>query len=123
LTGYPVTLGIEVRNQGSEPLRGWRLVVGALPADSAAVWRARGGRTLGQRRIPALAPGESARLEVEVSAPEPGGRWTLMVDAMDASGARASRSGSPMLQLSLTTLDRLPPSVCCLVLPDGEMPS
>ena len=118
-----VTLRVEVRNQGSEPMRGWDIVVGALPSDSPSVGRARSGDAVGRQRIPTLAPGDSASLDVVVAAPTPGGRWTLMVDAVDASGARASRSGSPMLQVPMTTLEALPPSVCCLVMPDDDASS
>ena len=118
MAGEPVSLHLEVRNQGSEPLRGWDLVVGALPADSPSVWRARGGTTVGRRRLPALAPGDSASLDIPLTAPSPGGRWTLMVDAEDADGRRASAAGSPMLLVPMSTLDALPPPVCCFIPPD-----
>ena len=118
MAGEPVALHLEVRNQGSEPLRGWDLVVGALPADSPSVWRARGGTIVGRRRLPALAPGDSASLDVPLTAPSPGGRWTLMVDAEDADGRRASAAGSPMLLVPMSTLDALPPPVCCFIPPD-----
>jgi hypothetical protein len=45
--GDVVTLEVEVRNQGSEPMRGWDLVVGALPAPSRYIGRARGDRVAG----------------------------------------------------------------------------
>jgi N-acetylmuramoyl-L-alanine amidase len=117
-TGEPVRLRVEVRNQGSEPMRAWDVIVGALPSDSSSVGRARSGGILGRQRIPELRPGGSASLDVELAAPTPGGRWTLMVDAVGPSGERVSRSGSPMLHVPLTTLDPLPASVCCLVVPD-----
>jgi N-acetylmuramoyl-L-alanine amidase len=101
--GTPLELSIEVRHQGSERMRGWRLGVGALPADSKAVGRARNGSSVGSRRIPALAPGQTRTLRVPITAPVEEGAWTLMVDALDRRGRRASRSGSPMLQVPLTT--------------------
>ena len=120
--GEPTTLHLEVRNQGSEPLRRWDLVVGALPADSASVWRARGGTTVGRRRLPALAPGDSASLDIPLTAPAPGGRWTLMVDAEDAAGRRASAAGSPMLLVPMSTLDPLPPRSAASSLPTLRPP-
>lgn len=102
--GEPVELLVEVRNQGSTTLRRWRLVAGAMPAGSAGIGRARPGRTVGQRRIPALAPGQTRLLRVPVTAPDEAGDWMLMVDAVDRRDRRASRSGSPMLQVPLTTI-------------------
>ena len=106
--GTPLELRVEVRNQGSEPLRGWRLSAGVLPAGSTAIGRARTGERVGQRRIPPLAPGEANVLRLPITAPEEPGAWVIMVDAVDARGRRASRSGSPMLQVPVTTV--LPPS-------------
>jgi hypothetical protein len=102
--GEPVELLVEVRNQGTTPLRGWQLGAGALPAGSVAVGRARPGQSLGKRRIPTLAPGKSGTVCLRIPAPEEAGDWVLMVDAMDRRGRRASRSGSPMLQVPLTTI-------------------
>jgi N-acetylmuramoyl-L-alanine amidase len=116
--GEPFSLTVEVRNQGTEPLRGWHLVVGALPSDSASVGRAREGASLGRRRLPALAPGESAEVDLEMAAPARGARWMLLVDAEDRSGGRASAAGSPMLTHPMLTIEPLPPSVCCFVLPE-----
>jgi N-acetylmuramoyl-L-alanine amidase len=120
LAGETVTLRVEVRNQGSEPMRGWDIVVGALPSGSPSVGRARSGGTLGRQRIPSLSPGESAEVDIVLTAPAHGARWTFLVDAEDATGARTSSSGSPMLTYPVQILEPLPPSVCCLVLPDSE---
>jgi hypothetical protein len=118
LAGEQVTLGVEVRNQGSATMRGWDVVVGALPTESPSIGRARAGVAVGRQRLPAIAPGGSVEVDVVVTAPAHGARWTLLVDAEDASGSRASRSGSPRLTLPLSILEPLPPSVCCLVLPE-----
>jgi N-acetylmuramoyl-L-alanine amidase len=106
--GAPLELVVEVRNQGSERMRGWRLDVGALAADSTAVDRGRNGSPVGSRRIPPLAPGQTKTLRVPITAPDEAGSWTLMVDAADRKGQRASRSGSPMLQVPLTTKASVP---------------
>jgi N-acetylmuramoyl-L-alanine amidase len=118
--GEPFSLSVQVRNQGSEPMRGWDLVVSALPSESPSVGRAREGADLGRQRIPPLAPGESVDVAIPVTAPARGARWTLLVDAEDRSGRRASSSGSPMLTFPMQVLEPLPPSVCCLVLPEAD---
>lgn len=102
-TGGPVDLEVEVRDQGTTALRGWRLVVGAQPAASESLARARPGRRLGERRIPVLRRGERRTLRIRLTAPCEPGEWVLLVDALDATGARASRAGSPMLQVPLIT--------------------
>ena len=60
--------------------------------------------------MPALAPGQSLLLRLTVTAPTEPGDWVVTVDAVDRPGERASRSGSPMLQVPLTTIAP-PPSL------------
>ena len=60
---------------------------------------------MGERRIPFLAPGRRVRLDVQVTAPEPAQPWVLLFDARDPDGGRASRLGSPPLEVPLTTLE------------------
>jgi N-acetylmuramoyl-L-alanine amidase len=117
----PLRLRVEVRNQGTRPMRGWRLSAGALPAGSAAAGRARPGSALGGRRIPPLAPGQSRWLTLDLTAPASAGDWVVAVDAIDREGRRASRSGSPMLQVPLTTL--APPPTPSPPIPSPPMPS
>jgi hypothetical protein len=105
VAGETVTFEVEVRNQGSEPMRGWQLAVSALPATSGSIGRPGGGQKLGERRIPILAPGRRIRLDVQVTAPEPAQPWVLLFDARDADGGRASDLGSPPLEVPLTTLE------------------
>ena len=112
--GEPLTFEIEVRNQGTEPMRGWDLEVSAMLAAARYVGRPSRGETVGTRRIPRLEPGEAVAVAVDVTAPTPGAAWTLLFDALDPAGGRASRDGSPMLQVPLTTLEPPPPSVCCV---------
>jgi N-acetylmuramoyl-L-alanine amidase len=111
--GEPVELLVTVRNQGTTTLRGWRVSAGAQPAGSVAAGRARPGQAIGERRIAALMPGESRTVRLRVPAPGDAGDWVLMIDAMDRRGRRASRSGSPMLQVPLTTIAP-PPSIAPL---------
>jgi N-acetylmuramoyl-L-alanine amidase len=110
LRGETVAVEVEVRNQGTEPMRGWRLAVSAVPAPSGSVGRPGGGQRVGERRIPFLAPGRRVRLDVQVTAPEPAQPWTLLFDATDPDGRRASELGSPPLEVQLTTVEpALPP--------------
>jgi hypothetical protein len=102
--GSPVELELEVRDQGTTALRGWRLAVGAQPEGSTALGRARPGATLGERRIPTLRPGRRRTLRVAARAPDEPGRWVLLVDAVGPTGGRASRSGSPMLQVPIEVI-------------------
>lgn len=104
VAGAPMTLEVEVRNQGTTPMRGWRLAVGAQPAGSEALERARPGRALGDARIPSLRPGQRRIVRLELAAPGEPGAWVLMVDALGATGARASRAGSPMLQVPVAVV-------------------
>ncbi len=101
--GERVLFVVDVRNQGTEPMKGWDLVVGAVPAERPYVGRPRSPEAVGERRIPRLEPGETATLTIEVTAPAPGPAWVLLFDARDGDGRRASRSGSPVLQVPLTT--------------------
>jgi N-acetylmuramoyl-L-alanine amidase len=99
--GATFDLEVEVRDQGSTDLRGWRLVVGAQPAGSTDLGRGRPGATIGGRRLPALERAERRTLRVRVTAPSVPGAWVLQVDAQDGNGVRASRAGSPMLEVPL----------------------
>jgi N-acetylmuramoyl-L-alanine amidase len=105
VAGETVTFEVEVRNQGTEPMRGWRIAVSAPPAPSGSVVRPGGGQTVGGRRIPFLAPGRRVRLDIQVRAPEPGQPWMLLFDARDPDGQPASRLGSPPLAVPLTTIE------------------
>jgi hypothetical protein len=106
--GTRVVFVIEVRNQGSESMTGWDLVVGAVPAEWPYVGRARRPDAVGERRIPRLEPGEAAALAIEVTTPGPGQEWMLLFDARDRDGRPASRGGSPVLQVPLTTTASVP---------------
>jgi N-acetylmuramoyl-L-alanine amidase len=108
--GEVVTYAIEVRNQGTEQLRGWLLQAEARPAPARYVGRIRSGTPAGAAPIPRLAPGEGAVVEVAVTAPDTGGDWVLLFDARDDDGRRASLEGSAMLQWPLTTFDPAPAS-------------
>jgi|GEM_PF-1364783 len=104
------TYAIEVRNRGNETMRDWRLGVAAFPAPAYYLGRIRRGTPVGEARIPRLDPGERATVKIEVSTPGPDGDWMLTFDARDRDSQRASRMGSPMLQLPLTTFDPSAPS-------------
>lgn len=105
LGGETVTVEVEIRNQGTQPMRGWRLAASAVPAPSGSLGRADGGQQVGERRIPFLAPGRRVRLDVQVTAPELAQPWVLLFDARDPDGRRASELGSPPLQVPLTTVE------------------
>lgn len=102
--GSAVELEVAVRDAGETPMRGWRLDVRATSAESLARGEAIPRVSVGTRRIPALAPGSRRTLRVEVTAPAEPGDWVLLVDATDADGARASRVGSPVLEIPLRVL-------------------
>jgi hypothetical protein len=110
VSGETVAYALEVRNGGNETMRDWRLRASAYPAPSRYIGRIRPDTSSGEARIPRLEPGESAIVEIEVTAPEPGGDWMLLFDARDRDGNRAAGMGSPMLQVPLTTVDPAPPS-------------
>ncbi len=107
--GETVRYEIEVRNQGTEPIRDWRLHAVSMPAPSPYVGRLRKGKAVGEARLPRLAPGQSTVVEVVVRAPAKAGEWTLLFDGRDRDGARAAELGSPMLQVRLDTADPLEP--------------
>lgn len=108
--GETLTYGVEVRNQGTEVMRGWQLVASAASAPARYVGRLGRGTRAGRARVPRIAPGKSAVVEIEVTAPEPGGEWMLVFDARDRDGRDAWRIGSPPLQVRLSTLDPVAPS-------------
>jgi hypothetical protein len=101
VAGSDVELTIDVRNAGDDPMRGWRLDVRATPAEALARGEAGPRPSVGTRRIPALAPGSRRTLRLRVTAPVEPGDWVLLVDAIDAQGARASHAGSPVLEIHL----------------------
>ena len=107
--GEPASLEVEVRNQGHALMRGWRLLVSAVPAPRSYVGRPGRGTPVGQRRLPLLRPGQKARVTVRITAPSPGQAWMLIVDAR-GDGQRASQLGSPPLQVPLTTVEPVSPS-------------
>jgi len=102
-TGDTVSYAVEVRNQGQEVMRGWRLRAEAVRAPERYPSRLRDGTRVGGVMIPRLKPGKSAVVEVNVTAPEPGQEWMLIFDARDPNGRKASTKGSPVLQVRLTT--------------------
>jgi N-acetylmuramoyl-L-alanine amidase len=113
--GSPATYQVEVRNAGNEEMRGWDIVVDVQPRLARYVGRLRAGESVGRARIPRLRPGTAAVVDVDVTAPVAGGEWMLLIDARDRDDQRASRLGSPMLQVPLTTLD--PPAPTPTALP------
>lgn len=108
--GDAPTYRIEVRNHGNEDLRGWDVVVGALPKPPRYVGRARDGEPVGKAKVPRLAPGERTVVDIDVAAPDSPGEWMLMFDARDPDRRRASSMGSPRLQVPLTTTTPADPS-------------
>jgi N-acetylmuramoyl-L-alanine amidase len=109
-TGDTVTYTLEVRNQGQEVMRGWRLRAEAVRAPERYPSRLRDGTRVGGVRIPRLKPGKSAVVEVKVTAPRPGQEWMLLFDARDPNGRKASSKGSPVLQVRLETMGPPEPS-------------
>ena len=110
VAGETIDLVIDVRNQGTETMRDWRLPVSVVPAPVRYVGRVPKAPSVGEARIPRLEPGQSRAVEVEVLAPAAAGQWTMLFDARDDDGERAANLGSPMLQVPLTTTDPLPAS-------------
>jgi len=108
--GEPITYEVEVRNVGTTAMRGWQLSAGAVPARFMYEGRGRTGRAVGEQRVPRLEPGEKATVSIEVTAPAPGRDWMLLFDAVDGEDKRASRHGSPVLQVPLSTIDPPEPS-------------
>jgi N-acetylmuramoyl-L-alanine amidase len=105
--GAPLRYRVDVRNQGSETIREWRLKVHAVKAPSRYVGRIRDAATVGETELPILRAGERRTLELEVAAPEPG-EWMLLFDARDRDGTRAAELGSPMLQVPLDVAEPVP---------------
>jgi N-acetylmuramoyl-L-alanine amidase len=114
LSGEALTYTVEVRNQGSEPIRDWRLQVSYVAAPDRYVGRVRKAEALGEARIPRLEPGRSEVIDVPITTPGTAGHWMLLFDARDRDGTSASESGSPMLQERLTTFDLVGPSASAL---------
>jgi N-acetylmuramoyl-L-alanine amidase len=104
VAGRAVELEVAVRAVGEHPMRGWRLDVRATPAASVALGEPGPRPSVGTRRIPALAPGSRRTLRLAVTAPTEPGDWVLQIDGIDADGARASRAGSPVLEIPLRVL-------------------
>ena len=108
--GETATYTIEVRNPGNEDLRGWELVAGVVPRPARYVGLVRDGTTVGRARLPRLERGEKTRVELEITAPADPGEWMLLVDARERGGRRASRMGSPVLQVPLDTVEPVEPA-------------
>lgn len=106
--GRPLTLGVEVRNQGSEAVRDWRLTGELERARPRYLGRVGRGTQLTEARVPRLAPGESALVELRFPAPAEPGAWVLLVDARTDSDKRASSLGIPPLQVRLETIAPAP---------------
>ena len=105
--GSAVTYRVEVRNQGTEPIRGWRLKVNAVKAPKRYVSRVRNSTEVGLVELPNIKAGERRVVTVPGTAPGPGD-WTLLFDARDGDGERAAELGSPMLQVPLSVFDPTP---------------
>ncbi|MGD8485763.1 MAG: N-acetylmuramoyl-L-alanine amidase [Chloroflexota bacterium] len=103
-SGQTVRYAVEVRNQGTEAIRGWRLSVNAVGAPARYVGRIGRGKLVGEARIPRLEPGDTTVVEVEVTAPAEAREWMLVFDARAGNGKRAAQLGSPALQVRLTTV-------------------
>jgi hypothetical protein len=101
--GSKQTFAIEVRNQGTEPIRDWRLDAEVIKAPPRYVGRIGRGTPAGEARIPRLAPGEARTVRLDVTAPERPGDWMVVVDARDRGGKRATAKGAPALQVRLST--------------------
>ena len=101
--GRPLTLGIEDRNQGSEAVRDWRLTGELERARPRYLGRVGRGTRLADARVPRLAPGESALVELRFPAPPEAGDWVLLVDARTDANKRASNLGIPPLQVRFET--------------------
>jgi N-acetylmuramoyl-L-alanine amidase len=108
LPGEEIRYRVEVRNQGSEPIRGWRLRVLAVDLPRGYVGPIRDAATVGERRIPSLGPGEAEALDVSVTAPGVAGERMLLFDARDRDGRRAAELGSPVLQVQLSVSEPVP---------------
>jgi N-acetylmuramoyl-L-alanine amidase len=106
--GEPVRYSVEVRNQGTDVIRDWRLKVNAVKAPARYVSRIRDALPVGEASMPRLEPGRAATLEIEVVPPDTAGEWMLLFDARDRDGRRAAELGSPMLQVRLATAEAEP---------------
>lgn len=100
LPGQAATYRVLLQNKGNETIHDWRLLVLAVGAPERYVSRIRDPLTVGEVEVPQLPAGESAALEVAVTAPA-AGEWMLLFDARDRDGARAAEMGSPPLQVPL----------------------
>ncbi len=117
VAGVPVEYRVEVRNQGTDPLRDWRLKVNAVASPERYVSRIRDAVTVSELQLPRLEVGERRVFDVEVTAPG-AGEWTLLFDARDRDGTRAAEMGSPALQVRLSVAEPLPlPSASASPLP------
>lgn len=105
VAGERAEFEVEVRNQGTRPIRGWRLGVDAVGAPARYVGRLGRGQPVGSVRIPRLAPGDTAVVAVTVKVPAEAREWMLVFDARDAGGRRAAALGAPPLQVRLTTTE------------------
>jgi N-acetylmuramoyl-L-alanine amidase len=117
--GSTVSYAIEVRNQGSESIRDWRLVTRTTPARPRYIGRLGRGTPAGRASIPRLDPGQSAIVDLDVTAPTQGGTWALVVDARDGHGKRASSLGVPPLQTAFDTLEPAPAAEPASSAPSG----
>jgi N-acetylmuramoyl-L-alanine amidase len=99
--GSEVTYRIEVRNHGTDTIRGWRLKARAVDAPTRYVSRIRDAVEVGQSEIPRIEAGKSRVIELTGTAPGPGD-WSLLVDARDRDGRWAAELGSPILQTRLS---------------------
>jgi N-acetylmuramoyl-L-alanine amidase len=105
--GAEVTYRVEVRNQGNDAIRDWRLKANAVTAPKHYVGRVRGAVEVGLTDLPRIRAGESHVVELTGTAPGPG-EWTVLFDARDRDGDRAADMGSPMLQVRLSVVEPAP---------------
>jgi len=108
--GSKQTLAVEVRNQGTEPIRDWRLDAEVQKAPPRYVGRVGRGTPAGEARIPRLMPGEVRTVKLKVALPEQPGDWMVVVDSRDGGGRRAAGMGAPALQVRLSTLEPAVPT-------------
>jgi N-acetylmuramoyl-L-alanine amidase len=104
IVGAPVELEVEVRDTGTTELRGWRLDVRGVLASDLATGTRRSRMTLGERPLGRLARGARRTVRLRITAPTEPGDWVLQVDAIGPRGGRASRGGSPVLEVPLTVI-------------------
>jgi N-acetylmuramoyl-L-alanine amidase len=101
--GARARYSVVVHNTGTTVARGWRLRVAAVPAVSLYDGSGDAGEGLAVQALPTLAPGESARLSLDVAVPSTDGDWLIVFDTLARDGSRLAVHGSVALQVPLRT--------------------